>query len=129
MARNTKFFHVIGSGKRSGGLTLAVEAIPDSDVVRYGVSYCAPIEANFSRPTGRLIAEGRLRHDRELPQFKRSGFYSARFDMLKFRVLTDLRDKLPIGWAKSLVRRELDRLTEIRTLKEEEAEQLSNSPS
>jgi len=118
-----KFYHVIDNRRRrSSGITIAVEIVPAPDHpgkqrVFCGLSYCAPVERQFSRPRGRVIAQSRLSSNKELPFFKRFGFVTENTDGLKTQILGFLRDHLSIYWAQALVNKELARLEEIQCLK------------
>ena len=124
-----KFYHVIDN-RRNSGITIAAEIveppansnIPASfcgkdgtppNLVECAMSYCAPVEQNFSRPKGRLIAQSRLSSQKELPPFKRFSFFTHNQDGLKAQILSCLTGTLSIGWARSLVKRELERLQTI----------------
>lgn len=99
-----KFYHVIDN-KRNTGLTIATEisgSIKGEELVECAVSYCAPIEKNFSRPKGRIIAQSRLSSQRELPLFKRFNFRIESRRGLKAQILTSLRVALNIDWARAL---------------------------
>ncbi len=122
-----RFYHVIDS-RRIAGLTIAAEVTAPSEgeippslnvrdkdgnypsLVSCAVSYCAPVEQNFSRPKGRTIARERLSSKRELPTFKRFSFITTSQNGLKAQILSCLQDGLRMGWARSLVGRELERL-------------------
>jgi len=115
-----KFYHIINT-KRGSGITVVAKIVetqndsnnPEKDLpytVECGVSYCAPVEANFSRPRGRIIASSRLTNSKAMPLFKRFSFTTNGRDGLKTKVLSCLKEVLPINWARALVDRELERL-------------------
>lgn len=123
-----KFYHVIDN-RRTAGLTIAAEISSDdtpvtedgqSEVrVDCAVSYCAPVEQNFSRPKGRLVAARRLGNAKEMPGFKKFSFFTRSQDGLKAQALLCLQGNMPensLGWARSLVNRELSRLETLREL-------------
>lgn len=137
-----KFYHVIDN-KRIAGLTIAAEVtapaegeIPPSlnlrdkdgnfpSLVNCAVSYCAPVEQNFSRPKGRTIAGSRLSSKKELPSFKRFSFLTTSQDGLKAQILSCLKDELNLGWARSLVGRELERLRTIQLQKDADSAEVA----
>lgn len=124
-----KFYHVIDN-RRTAGFTIAAEvSAPPEDaqvvdgqsVVRVdcAVSYCAPVEQNFSRPKGRLVAARRLENAKEMPSFKKFSFLTRSQDGLKAQALICLQGNMPedsLGWARSLVNRELSRLETLREI-------------
>lgn len=117
-----KFFHVINS-KRGSGITLVAEITEQNTVgisylVKCAVSYCAPCEANFSRPKGRTIAFSRLTSNKPMPPFKQFSFTTNDQQGLKTQILEQLVNTLPLDWARSLVDRELARLEEVQRLKD-----------
>ena len=119
-----KYYHV-WSQKNQSGMTIAAEITeaptkenPDLPyLVTCAVSYCAPMEANFSRPKGRMIAKSRLTSQKAMPTFKKFSFYTCRENDIKAQILLCLKDTLPLTWAKSLVTNELLRLTKIQAEK------------
>jgi hypothetical protein len=128
-----KFYHVIDY-KRNSGITIVAEVVdPPADanvtvpfytkdgvlpnLVECAVSYCAPVESTFSRPKGRMIAQSRLSSQKELPPFKRFSFFTTNQNGLKAQILSCLNGTLNLGWAKSLVNRELERLHTIQLQK------------
>jgi hypothetical protein len=109
--------------KRNAGITIAAEIVPFANEpgkhqVFCGLSYCAPVERQFSRPRGRLIARERLSSGKNLPFFKQFGFVTESPDGLKYQILSLLRKHLGMDWAQSLVGRELARLNEVRAVRE-----------
>lgn len=116
-----KFYHVINN-KRGSGITVAAEVVESGKkdlpyTVECAVSYCAPCERNFSRPKGRTIALSRLSSGKEMPAFKRFAFTTSEQQGLKAQILEQLVGQVPIGWANSLVNRELARLRAVQVEK------------
>jgi hypothetical protein len=114
-----KFYHVIDNRRRrSSGITIAAEVVPIDDNtgehrVFCGLSYCAPVEKQFSRPRGRIIAQSRLASDKTLPAFKQFGFVTTNPNGLKAQILLFLKDHLSMDWAYTLVDKELARLSTV----------------
>lgn len=115
-----KFYHVINN-KRNSGITIVANIVKPPSAWRFpveattfsvecAVSYCAPVELSFSRPKGRMIAQSRLSSQKQLPLFKRFSFLTVNQQGLKAQILSCLNQTLDIGWAKSLVNKELKRL-------------------
>jgi hypothetical protein len=116
-----KFYHVIDNRrKRNAGITIAAEVVPFADdsgrcAVFCGLSYCAPVERQFSRPRGRLIAQSRLSNTKTLPGFKRFDFTTDNSDGLKTQILSRLGQYLEnMNWAQTLIDKELERLDNVR---------------
>lgn len=119
-----KFYHVIDNRRRrNAGITIAAEVVPFADepgrhAVFCGLSYCAPVERQFSRPRGRLIAQSRLSNEKELPPFKRFDFTTDDPNSLKLQILSLLRNRLDMDWAQSLISKEIARLQGVRAVRE-----------
>jgi hypothetical protein len=105
-------------------MTIAADAQPVAAGgfrVTCGMSYCAPVEENFSRPLGRRIAEQRMRfvekNDeggltlRLVPYYKRFEFIVPDLDGLKIKILRELVGFQPIKWARGLIDSEIDAMT------------------
>jgi hypothetical protein len=128
-----KFYHVIDNRqKRNAGITIAAVIVPFADdpercAVFCGLSYCAPVERQFSRPRGRLIAQSRLSSTKTLPGFKRFDFTTDSADGLKTQILSRLGQYLEnMNWAQTLIDRELERLDNVRNQRLRELERLDN---
>ena len=117
-----KYYHIIRKRKRRMlGMTIAADARETSKgmLVTCGVAYCAPLENNFSRPLGRKIALHRMNFQdadhptRVVPFYKHLEFSTPNIDGLKIKILKELVEVLPIKWARGLVNREIDLMTNV----------------
>lgn len=84
-----KFFH-IRDPRKAGVITIAAEVVDNN--IYCGVSYCCPIERNFSRPLGRKIAEGRLKLIMDSHRFleEKKGFIFEGNSIKKMAILEEL---------------------------------------
>ena len=108
-----RYYHVFDN-KRSAGFTIAAELNRESPMrVDCAVSYCAPIEHNFSRSKGRMIAKSRLDSKKQMPLFKKFSFSVINPKGLKAQILSQLKAVLPLDWAYHLLDQEIERLYNI----------------
>jgi len=116
-----KFVHIFEtSKKKTRGITVAYESTfrgcgdafnPSFYDVLCGVSYCAPIEQNYSRPLGRKISTNRLSCKKCLANNFRFSMAVSSIDLdgvgMEYLVVSKLKTLLLPEWAKSLVERRL----------------------